>query len=220
MNTKSKSPIKYYHTHNASDTNVFPTLDNPTFTIAKADSGASNHYWMVKDKGILLDLMKQLGPTVYLPNDEAIQSKQHGFLPIKSLSRAANKVHILPGIKNSSLLSLGQLCDDGCLVNLTKDKLLVYKNDLLVLKGFRNRNDGLWDVPLPQTQQELYNHHKVHAIIHKKSKLNVILKKSTTKSDLAQFYHACCFSPPKTTLMAAIKKGHFLGWPGFTEALI
>ena len=69
-------------------------------------------------------------------------------------------------------------------------------------------------------QQELYNTHKVNAIIHKNSKLNVILKKSTTKSDLAKYYHACCFSPLKSTLTTAIKQGHFLGWPGLTEALI
>ena len=42
------------------------------------------------------------------------------------------------------------------------------------------------------------------------------MKKTTTKNDLIKFFHAACFFPTKQTLLAAIKNGNFLTWPGFT----
>ena len=50
-------------------------------------------------------------------------------------SKQAQKAHILPGLKSSSLISLGQLCDDNCVIQLTKSHLFVFKNNQLVLIG-------------------------------------------------------------------------------------
>ena len=35
---------------------------------------------------------------------------------------------------------------------------------------------------------------------------------------MLQYFHACLFSPTKTTLLKAIKQGNFASWPGFTYA--
>lgn len=63
---------------------------------------------------------------------------------------------------------MGQLCDDGCKVVLDQNDLAVVKNKNVILRGKRNRTDGLWDIPitkqhitennwhLPQTQAGLY----------------------------------------------------------------
>ena len=50
--------------------------------------------------------------------------------------------------------------------------------------------------------------------------LNVIIRKATTARDLALYLHAACFSPTKYTFLKAVKRNHFLGWPGLTPALI
>ena len=56
---------------------------------------------------------------------------------------------VLPSLKRSSLISLGQLCDNDCRVILDKKKLYIDKDDKLVLEGNRNRTNGLWDIPIP-----------------------------------------------------------------------
>ena len=58
---------------------------------------------------------------------------------------------ILPELKSSSLISMGQLCDDDCLVVLSKKKLAAIKDNKIVLKGTRNKKDGLWDIPIYKT---------------------------------------------------------------------
>lgn len=49
---------------------------------------------------------------------------------------------------------------------------------------------------------------------------NVILRKQTTKNNLATYLHACCLFPVISTFVSAIKKGHFNTWPGLTTHLI
>ena len=41
---------------------------------AKADTGASNHYWMKKDGNVLQNVTLAPGPSVQLPNSELIHS--------------------------------------------------------------------------------------------------------------------------------------------------
>ena len=55
---------------------------------------------------------------------------------------------ILTKLKSASLISMGQLCDDDCLVVLSKKKLAVVKNNKIVLRGTRNKKDDLWDIPI------------------------------------------------------------------------
>jgi hypothetical protein len=84
-----------------------------------------------------------------LPNNDTIQASQTGKLPLHpSLSDNATTAHFLDGITNSSLISLGQLCDDNCIAIFTKQKMHVYKDNTCVLSGTHNHTDGLWDIPL------------------------------------------------------------------------
>ena len=176
-------------THHNLNNIVNSTLD-PSVIIAKADSGASNHYWMIRDKSVLQNLLHQLGPTVYLPNNDSITSNECGHLPIPNLKSSSTKTHILPALQNSSLISLGQLCDDDCIVHLTKTNLSVFKNDKLILSGYRNQHDGLWGVPLPQSPLHSLITSSTQASPPKPRNANVIIRKNTTKKDLAQYLHA------------------------------
>ena len=40
-------------------------------------------------------------------------------------------------------------------------------------------------------------------------KLSVIIQKKQTHLELAQYLHAACFSPVKSTIITAIRKHHF-----------
>ena len=105
----------------------------------------------------------------------------------------------------------------------------VFKNNQIVFTGYRNKRDGLWDVPLPQQQQ--YMLHMTHNLPKEKEfdidypmsplfeNLNVIIRKDKTKNELIRYLHACCFSPQVSTFIKAISNGNFLSWPGLTEKL-
>ena len=49
--------------------------------------------------------------------------------------------------------------------------------------------------------------------------LSVIIQKKNTHMELAQYFHAACLSPVKSTTITAIKKNHFKSWPGLTPQL-
>ena len=58
-----------------------------------------------------------------------------------TLSQHATNTKIVPNL-NYSLISPGQLCDDNCIIILTKHNLLVKKNNQIVLKRKRSISDN------------------------------------------------------------------------------
>ena len=101
---------------------------------------------------------------------------------------------VYPQLTNESLLSIGELCDKGCIALFDKSHLHIFRNDCHLLTGHCNLNDGLWDVPF-----------KTHGI----DKINYIVTKDKNKMELAQYLHACAFSPVNSTFQECIKKGIF-----------
>ena len=90
------------------------------------------------------------GPKIILPNDQTIQAVATAHLPLNNFSKEATKTYLLQDLKDTNLISLGQLCDDDCHILLTKKKLYVCKNKHILLQGYRNHSDGLRDITLPQ----------------------------------------------------------------------
>ena len=173
----------------------------------KADTGASAHYLAAKDMTKLgvSNVKPTLSPKlVQLPTQQIVASTHDSTLNIPKVSSAAKSATIFPKITGPSLLSIGQLCDDNCTAVFTKTNMKVLKNDSIIIEGKRNLNDGLWDVTLDD-------------ISPPSAKLNAIINKSQTKTKLANYYHACCFSPCISTLTKAIKNGNFESWPGLEE---
>ena len=85
-----------------------------------------------------------------LSNGDKISSTQEGDLKLSS-QLPSTKATVLPHLTTSSLISLGKLCDEGCNISLNKETMQVQRNGNMVLQGYRNQNDGLWDIPV-------YNH--------------------------------------------------------------
>ena len=123
-------------------------------------------------------------------------------MPIPTLSSKATSAAVFENLHSASLLSVGQLCDDDCQVTFDKKHMNVYKDNKNILTGTQNKNDGLWDVQLPQSAPL--------------PQANVIIRKYTSIKTLIPYLQACCFSPAKSTFLKAIKNGNFLTWPGLT----
>ena len=75
---------------------------------------------------------------------------------------------ILPGLKNASLISIDQLCDNNCTGLLNKRKLLAIKNKQIILEGARNYSDAPWDIPIFKTeiQKDNYPTPDIHPSIY------------------------------------------------------
>ena len=95
--------------------------------IAKADSGASDHYMRMQDANILSDLKNITSKAIIIPDGSTIQATQSRILPFApELSQRAKRAKILPQLKSASLISLGKLCDDGCDIQLTDTHLYIF----------------------------------------------------------------------------------------------
>jgi hypothetical protein len=164
----------------------------------KADSGASRTYLKGTHAKFLQNHKKlQHGPTATLPDGSQINTTAQGNLPLHSSLNIEGFVY--PHLPNESLLSIGQLCNQGCIAIFEKEHFYIMKNGKLILKGRRNFKDGLWDVP--------FEKHKIDTI-------NYIINKDQSKTELAKYLHACAFSPVISTLQDCITKGNFITWPG------
>ena len=54
-----------------------------------------------------------------------------------------NMFNTKPFLTNSSLLSVGQLCDNDCVAIFTKREMFIRKDGRVILQGKRNFIDGL-----------------------------------------------------------------------------
>ena len=175
----------------------------------KPDTGASRHF-LKPDHASCLSKLTHIynGPKALLPNNTMISPSSQGFLPFSELSKSATKALVYPNLKNESLLSIGQLCDDNCRAIFEKDIMYITKENKIILQGKRNQFDGLWDIILPSKVPS-----KITPHISPPS-CNYIITKDKSKTILAQYLHATAFSPPLSTFDYAIKNGNFITWPG------
>ena len=200
-------------TYTSSDS-IFSSSYNLFNVSAKANSGASKHFLKPEHASVLRNLLPvPNGPPAVLPNKKKIHPTHQGYLPLSSaLSESATSSLIYPGITNKLLVSIGQLCDDDCLAIFTKKYLHIFKNNKLLLKGYCNWLDGLWDIPL---QMPLKNCHINQS--NQEHTINFIIQKDKTKLELALYLHGCAFSPSLTTFQKCIHRGNFISWPDIED---
>ena len=170
----------------------FSIIPPATTIVAKGDSAASNHYFALRDVDVLDDVRFDSPPTsVLLPDFSSLDSVATGQLPLSSsLTPASTKTTIFPTLQ-SSLISLGRLCDDDCTVLLDKRKLRALKNNKIILEGSRSTSgDGLWDIPLPQQKATIPSPCTNNNFA---PSMNVIIRKHQASKDLVRYLHAACF---------------------------
>jgi hypothetical protein len=75
-------------------------------------------------------------------------------LDIPELNAAASKAHVSPGMANHSLLSFGQLCDEGYIATFKNASVTVCNSEKSqILSGPQDLNTGLWRINLKQDNQ-------------------------------------------------------------------
>ena len=143
--------------------------------------------------------------------------------PQKKLSSQAKHAEIFPNL-HSSLISIGKLCDNECIVPFDKHKVIVSKINAIIIEGYRDPTNGLWRCPLHHPdhnnkqanilETHLCNHIRPMAPRHPRA------YHQTSHQDLAIFYYQILCCPTKRTLIQAIKDASFSMWTRLTEKLI
>ena len=99
-----------------------------------ADSGYTSHFFPTEPT-VCIDIRETEDTlNVLLSNSQEMNLTLEGFLPIEKLSKEAQKTQMFENLR-SALVSLGQLCDDGCEIRLHKDEIKIYKDKEVILRG-------------------------------------------------------------------------------------
>jgi hypothetical protein len=184
-----------------------PPLIKPQET-AIVDYGCTGHFLLVNAP--CLNKVKSQNPlTVQLSNGATMESSHTAALGIPELNAAASIAHVLPGMANHSLLSVGQLCNEGYTVTFKNASVTICNpQEFQILSGARNLDTGLWRINLrkenQQSQQAVAN--------------NVYELRNT--GALVNYLRKALLSPTKYAFLQAVKDGHLMTWPGLTEKAI
>jgi hypothetical protein len=110
---------------------------------------------------------------------------------------------------NHSLLSVGQLCDEGYIVTFKNASVTICDpQEFQILSGARDLDTGLWRLNLRKDNQQL----------HQSLANNVYELRKT--GALVHYLYKALFIPTKSALLQAVKNGHIVTWPGLTEEAI
>jgi hypothetical protein len=88
------------------------------------DSRCTGHFLLVNAP--CLNKVKSQNPlTVRLPNGATVEYSHAAELNIPELNAAASNAHVFPGMANHSLLSVGQICNEGYIVTFKNDSVTI-----------------------------------------------------------------------------------------------
>ena len=161
-NNKLDNKIVFY-----SRTSPSPPTHTPTH-LAIADTGATSHY-MAHHNAPCLSITPAIKPiTVQLPNKAVMRNTHEGQLSLPGLPPTAGCTYLFPTMQ-TSLLSIGQLCDADCTATFDKHKVAINHNNIEVMHGKRNAQSGMWQIelatPNKRQRQAPIEHHGYSAVL-------------------------------------------------------
>jgi hypothetical protein len=103
-----------------------------------------------------LNKIKSQNPlTVRIPNGSTMELNHTAALNIPELNKAASIANIFPGVANHSLLSVGQLYNEGYTVTFRNESVTICNSqELKFLRGARDLDTGLWRINLRKEHQQ------------------------------------------------------------------
>jgi hypothetical protein len=84
-----------------------------------------------------------------------MESSHTAELNIPELNAAASIAHVFPGMANHSLLSVGQLCNEGYIVTFKNASVTICDSqEFQILSGARDLDSGIWKIKLRKEHQQ------------------------------------------------------------------
>jgi hypothetical protein len=182
---------------------------------ALVDSGFTGHFLLSNVPGLNKTLTTN-PLTVRLQNGQTMKSTHTATLDIPQLSKSSRSAHIFPDMENNSLLSVGQLSDEGYFVLVSIDEVkilnekqkLSWKETAIVPQDY-GESICITKKPNCNIAQKLPQIH---------SSNNVYALRNT--GALVKYLHKAMSSCTKYDLVHAVKKGHLETCPGLTVEAI
>ena len=152
---------KIYYNHHISLIQTLPTSSTqyptqPHTNNSIANSGCTGHY---------LDSMTTIVHTreppenpinAKLPKSSTIKSTHRSYIPLRYLSSQEKHAEIFSNL-HSSLISIGQLFDDECIVTFDKHKVIVSKKAIGTQQ--MDYGDSIFIIqPITKNKQRLWSH--------------------------------------------------------------
>jgi hypothetical protein len=127
-----------------------------THETAIVDSGCTGHFLLVNAP--CLNKVKSQNPlTERLPNGATMESSHTAEINIPELNAAASIAYVFPGMANHSLLSVGQLCNEGYIVTFKKALVTICDpQEFQILSGARDLDTRLWRINLRKDNQQIH----------------------------------------------------------------
>jgi hypothetical protein len=218
IENKNNTTITQSQCHSSSNKNLYKTaletiLENSTIINTVADSAATRHFFPKKNN----EKNKHNIIEVVCANNQSMESVATAALDIPELSiKAKTAFHF--NKMEQPLLSIPLLADDGCKINLTKDNIVVTKNDKVILKGIRDKTSTLWMIPIK-------HHKKVKLLAQELPYVPLVHAANSTYhqptiAKLMAFLNATIGSLPVKTLCNAIDNDWLTSFPGLTTSAI
>ena len=140
-----------------------------------------------------------------MPNGQTITSSKTGNLFLPHLNSPL-QAHIFPDEElGTSLLSISELCNSGCIATFTKDNVHVSKDGYTVIDSKKPATESLWHVELPSC---------LHSVAG-----SAILRSDTDEA-FTKFIHTSFGSPVLSTFLQAVRKGFLAAYPRLMPAMI
>jgi hypothetical protein len=176
-------------------------------TTAVLDTGCTGNF-LPPTSHCLNKQPTQNGVEAKIPNGAHIKSSHTATLDWPNVPAEAKNADIFPAMSgNLGLVSVGKLCDHGCEAVFTKNKVVVTRNNEVLMTGPRDTTTKLWMVPLQPDPVAPFQYIG-----------SMATDSSSTLPQLIAFLHATCFSPKTSTWIKAIKNNFFATWPALTAA--
>ena len=128
---------KINYNHHLSLIQTLPTSSTrsptqPQINYPIANSGCTGHYLDSLTTIVHTREPSENPINVKLPNSSTMASTHKYQNPLKKLSSQEKHAEIFPNL-HFSLISIGQLCDDECIVTFDKHKVIVSKNKDIII---------------------------------------------------------------------------------------
>jgi hypothetical protein len=144
-----------------------------------------------------------------LPNGNSISSIGTGLL--YGVSPYPIVAHIFADTDlYKSLLSLSDLCKQGCKITLTNEALQISMQNRPILSFSKDSNTSLWSIPL--------NPSSIISSTFTPSVSNVVHHQ--INADFVAFWHAALGSPPIATLLMALRRNYLHSLPRLTAKMV
>ena len=189
-----------------------------------ADSSTTGHFCKMSspciNKQPTNDVIK-----VRLPDRNVIQSTHTALLDLPTLPLATRTAYIFPELASHSLLSITQLCDNGCTSTFDNKHVCTKHENVVLLRGACHPVTSLYMLPLTQASTTLQSTVALSSCPLLCAPMATQCETSSCANNAYEMHkkpallrnlHRCCFSPATTTWTMTVQVGKFTTWPGLT----